>query len=61
MHSTQRPTEVVEFPRCNNAGIDWYGRMPAYPPLADPKGKKLLESSEGEDATLKASDPGTDK
>ena len=39
----QDPPQVVEFTRCNNAGIKWYGRMPADPPQGDPKGKKLLE------------------
>ena len=56
----QGPPEVVEFPRCNNASIEWNRRMPADPPLVDPKGEKLLEPPEGEDATLEASDPGTD-
>ena len=41
-HSTPRSPEVVVFPRCNNASIEWYERMPADPPLTDPKGKKLL-------------------
>ena len=48
------------FLRCNNAGIECYGRMPADPPLVDPKGEKLLGPSEGEDATLEATDPMTD-
>ena len=52
--------EVVEITVCNNAGIQWYGRMSTDPPLADPKGEKLLEPPEGEDATLEASDPETD-
>ena len=34
--------------------------MPAGPPLVGPKGEKLLEPSEGEDATLEANDSGTD-
>ena len=34
--------------------------MPAGPPLEDLKGEKPLEPPEGEDATLVASDPGTD-
>ena len=54
------PPEVVEFPKCNNAGIEWYGRMPADSTLVDPKDKKLLEPSEGEDATPEATDPRTD-
>ena len=37
-----RSPEVVEFPRCNNAGITWYWRMPADPPLVDPKGQSCL-------------------
>ena len=45
---------------CNNAGIEWYGRMPTDPPLVVPKGKRLLEPSEGEDASLEATHPGTD-
>ena len=49
----------MEIPRCNNAGIEWYERMPAGPPLEDPNGEKLLEPLEGEEATLEASDPGT--
>ena len=52
--------EVVEILRCNNAGIGWYERIPAAPPLEDHKGEKLLEPPEGEDATLEASNPGTD-
>ena len=47
-------------PRCNNAGIEWYGRMPAHPPLVDQKGEKPLESSEGEDSTPEPTDPMTD-
>ena len=34
--------------------------MPADQPLVDPKGEKPHELSEGEDATLEATDPGTD-
>ena len=45
---------------CNNAAIEWYERMPASPPMEDPKGEKLLEAPVGEDATLEASNPGTD-
>ena len=48
------------FPRCNNSGIEWYGRMPADPSLVDPKGEKPSEPSEGEDATPETSDPVTD-
>ena len=50
----------MEIPRCNNAGIECYGRIPAYPPLRDPKGEKLLKPPKGEDARLEASDPETD-
>ena len=45
---------------CNNAAIEWNKKMPAGPPLEDPKGEKLLEPPEGEDATPEASDSGTD-
>ena len=51
-HSTPRPPEVVEIPRCNNVGIMWNEKMPAGPPLEGPKGEKLPEPPEGEDATL---------
>ena len=44
---------------CNNAGIVWYRRMPADPPVVDLRGEKLFELPEGEDAILEASDPGT--
>ena len=50
----------MEIPRCNNAGIEWYWRMPTDPPLKDLKGEKLLEPPEEEDATPEATDPGTD-
>ena len=56
----QQPPEVVAFPRCNNAGIGWYGRMPADPPLVDPKGEKPLGQCEEEDATEEATDPVAD-
>ena len=59
-HSTPRPPEVVEIPRCNNGGIEWNERMQVGPHLKGLKGEKLLEPSEGEDATLEASDPRTD-
>ena len=59
-HSIPRPPEVVEFPRCNNAGFEWYGRLPADPSLLGPKGKKLLKPSEGENATVEATDQRTD-
>ena len=50
----------MEIPRCNNASIEWNEKMPAGPPLEDPKGEKPYEPSEGEDTTLGASDPRTD-
>ena len=59
-HSTPRASEVVVFPWYNNVGIEWYGRMPADPLLVDPKSKKPLEPSEGEDVTLEATDPMND-
>ena len=43
-----------------NAGIEWNEKMPAGPPLEGPKGEKLPEPPEEEDATPEASDPGTD-
>ena len=55
-----RLPKVVKFPRCNNAVIEWYGRMPADPPSVDTKGEKLLQPSEGEDATPEANDLITD-
>ena len=59
-HSTPRPPEVVEISRCNNAAIEWNEKVPAGPPLEGPKGEKLTEPPEGEDATMEASDPTTD-
>ena len=50
----------MEFPRCNNAHIEWYVRMPADLPLTDAKGKELIGQCEEEDATLEATDPMTD-
>ena len=32
----------MEIPRCNNAGIEWNGKMPAGPPLEGPKGESCL-------------------
>ena len=54
------PPELMGFLRCNNAGIEWYGTMLADSPLVDPKGKRPLEPSEGEDATQEAINPMTD-
>ena len=45
---------------CNNAGTKWNEKMTAGPPLEGPKGEKLPEPPEGEDATLEASNLGTD-
>ena len=59
-HTTPRPPEVVEIPRCYNAGIEWNEKMPAGPLLEGPKGEKLPEPPEGEDATLGVTNPGTD-
>ena len=58
-HSTPRPHDVVEIPMCNNAGIEWNKKMPAGPPLEGPKGEKLHETPEGKDATLEASNSGS--
>ena len=57
-HSTPRPPEVVEIPRYNNAGIEYNEKIG--PPPEGPKGEKLPEPPEGEDATLEASDPRKD-
>ena len=45
---------------CNNAGIEWSKKMPEGPPLEGPKDEKLPEPPKVEDATLEASDLGTD-
>ena len=50
--------EVVEFPRCNNAGTEWNEKMPVGPPLEGSKGEKLPAPPEGEDATPKHWLPG---
>ena len=50
----------MEFPRCNNADIEWYGRMPTDQPLVGPKSAKALGQCEEEGATLEATDPVTD-
>ena len=60
-HSTPRPQEVVESPRCINAEIEWYWRMITDAPLVDPKGERLLGQYEEEDAIAEAMDPMTDK
>ena len=48
------------IPMCNNAGIEWNEKMPAGPPLEGPKGEKLSEPPEGEDANLEPPNPRTD-
>ena len=50
----------MEFPRCNNTGIEWYRRMPRNLPLVDPQDKKAPEQCEKGDATLEATHPITD-
>ena len=40
--------------------LEWNEKMSAGPPLESPKGEKLSEPPLGEDATLEASNPGTD-
>ena len=60
MHSTQRPQEIVDFPRCNTVEIEWYLRMPIDPPLVDPIVEMLLGQCEEEDATPEATIPMTD-
>ena len=56
----QGPPQVVEIPRCTNAIIAWNEKMPAGQPLEGPKGEKLPEPPEREDATPEAPDPRTD-
>ena len=51
--------QVVVFPRYNNAGIVWHGRIPAGSPLMDHKIERPLRLSEEEDATPEATDPVT--
>ena len=53
-HSAPSPHVAVEFLWCNNADIQWYGRMTTDPPLIDLKGEKLPGQCEEEDATLEA-------
>ena len=48
IHSTPGLPEVADFPRCNNAEIEWYGRMPTDPPLVNPKVEMLLQQCERE-------------
>ena len=49
--------EVVDFPRCNNADIDWYIRRPTGLSLVDPKAEMQHEE---EGATLGPTLPATD-
>ena len=42
---------MVDFPRFNNADIDWYVRMPTYAPPVDPNIETQSELSEEEGAT----------
>ena len=56
-HSTPRLPEVVDFPRCNNADIDWYVSMPANPPPGDPKVETLPKLYKEEGATLELTSP----
>ena len=44
--------EAMDFPRCDNVGIDCYMRMPTDPPLVDLKAEMLPEICEEEGATL---------
>ena len=51
-HSTPRFPEVVYFPKCNNADIDWYVRMPTDPSLVGPKIETMTAVYEEEGGTL---------
>ena len=51
-HSTLRLLEVVDFPRCHNADIDWYMRMPMDPPLVCLNIEVLPELCKGEGVIL---------
>ena len=50
--TNKRPPEVVDFLRCNTADIDWYMRMPIYPPMLDPKAEMQSELCEKAATTL---------
>ena len=54
---TPRFPEIVNFPRCNNADIEWYVRIPANSPLVGPKIETFPEPYEEEDATLEPTFP----
>ena len=43
---------MVDFPKCNNAYIDWYVRMQTDLPLVDLKVEMLPELCKEEGATL---------
>ena len=49
--------QSVKIPRCSNADVDWYVRMPTDPPLFDPKVEMLPELFEREGATLEPTFP----
>ena len=52
MHSTPRLSDVMGFPRCDIADIDWYVRLPRDPHLVDPKVEMQSELCKEEDSTL---------
>ena len=60
MHSTPRPPEVVDSPRCNMADAAWYVRMPRDAPLVEPEVEMQLVQHEEENATLEATISVTD-
>ena len=60
MYSTPWAPEVVDFPRCNLADIEWYMRMQTDLPLVDPKVEMLFWQCEEEDATLEETMPMSD-
>ena len=49
--------EVVDFPRCNTAHIDWYVRMPTNTPSARPIVEMLPQMCEEEGSTLEPTLP----
>ena len=57
MCSSPKLPEVVDFPRCNNADIDWYVTMPTDTPPVDPKVEVLPELCKEQDATLEPISP----
>ena len=60
MHSTPRPPDEMDFPRCNTADIEWYVRMSNNAPLVAPKVEMLLGPVEEKGAILEATTPVTD-